>query len=328
MTLTLLCHRSDRAPRAPSLRWLGLAAVFALTLVASGCSKEAEKASTPGAKMQNTATKGTGPVVAKVNGVEIRESDLAMAEEDIGQQLPSTSPEAKRDYLVAYIGDMILLTEAAEAKKLHQSENFEQYLEFARKKLLMGKVLETEAKAAVTEAALRKVYDDAIKQMKPEEEVRVRHILVETEDEAKAIRDGLQKGADFAELAKQKSKDTSTAAEGGDVGYFTNKEQMIPEFTEAAFKLEKGQLSEPVKSPVGWHVIKLEDKRIKQAPKFDEARLQIENFVMRKAQADYMTKLRESAKVERLDKPAAQPQTTPMAPGMAPEAKPAEPEKK
>ncbi len=328
MTLTSLRLCSDRASAMPRLRWPVLAAALALPLIVAGCSKEADNTASKDTKTQTAATqtdtapKGSGAVVAKINGVEVRESDLVLADEDVGQQAPAATPEAKRDYLITYIADTILLTQAAEAKKLHETDEFKQSLDFARKKLLMGKLLESEAKAAVTEPALRKVYDDAIKQMTPEEEVRARHILVETEDEAKAIRDEIEKGADFAELAKQKSKDTGAAAEGGDLGYF-GKAQMVPEFSEAAFKLEKGQLSQPVKSDFGWHIIKIEDKRLKPVPEFEQVRGQIESFAMRKAQAEYLAKLRESAKIERLDKPAAPADT-----GKAPEAKPAEPEKK
>ena len=320
MTSTTLHIRSDCIPMAPRQRWVGLVAALALQLAWSGCSPApTENTSAPDTKT-TAESKGTGPVVAKVNGVEVRESDLALAEADVGAQMPP-SPDSKRDYLITYVGDMILLTQAAEAKKLNESDEFKQHLEFARKKLLMGKLLETEAKAAVSEAALRKVYDDAAKQMSPEEEVRARHILVETEDEAKVVRDELEKGADFAEVAKQKSKDTAAAAEGGDLGYFT-KEQMVPEFAEAAFKLEKDKLSEPVKSPFGWHIIKIEDKRTRPVPEFDQVRPQLENFVMRKAQAEYLTKLRQAATVERLDaKPAEQPQKQP-------DAAPSEPEKK
>ena len=324
MTLTSLRLCSDRASVTPRLRWPGLAAVLALQLIVTGCSKEADNTASKDTKTQTAATqtaapKGTGAVVAKVNGVEVRESDLALANEDIGQQVPAATPEAKRDYLITYIGDTILLTQAAEAKKLHETDEFKQSLDFARKKLLMGKLLESEAKAAVTDSALRKVYDDAIKQMTPEQEVRARHVLVETEDEAKAVREEIEKGADFAEVAKQKSKDPGTAVEGGDLGYFT-KEQMLPEISEPAFKLEIGKLSEPVKSSYGWHIIKTEDKRAKPVPEFEQVRGQVESYAIRKAQAEYLAKLRESAKIERLDKPADA--------GKVPEAKPAEPEKK
>ena len=105
----------------------------------------------------------------------------------------------------------------------------------------------------------------------------------------------------FERIAKEKSKDPGSGAQGGDLGYFT-KDQMVPEFAEMAFKLPKGTISDPVKSQFGWHVIKVEDKRSKAPPEFDKVKDQVETYVMRKAQADYVSKLRESAKVERLDK--------------------------
>jgi peptidyl-prolyl cis-trans isomerase C len=291
----------------------------------------AMSASAPATPAPAAAPKSEGPVVAKVNGVEIREGDIKLAEEDIGQQMTQVPPDAKRDYLVTYVGDMILLTQAAEAKKIDASDDFKQQLEFARKKLLMAKLLDSEAKAASTDAAMRKVYDDATKQMKPEEEVHARHILVETEDEAKAVQEELKKGADFAELAKSKSKDPGAAAEGGDLGFFT-KDQMVPEFAEAAFKLEKGQLSDPVKSPFGWHIILVEEKRTRPVPDFEQVKPQIESFVARKAQSEYLAKLREGAKIERLDKPAASaaPAAAPSTPAPSetkPESPPAEEKK-
>ena len=166
----------------------------------------------------------------------------------------------------------------------------------------MDSLLAIEGKAATTDEAMKKVYEDASKQITGEQEVHARHILVETEDEAKAIADELKKGADFAELAKKKSKDPG-ASDGGDLGFFT-KDQMVPEFSAVAFALEPGKISDPVKSQFGWHIIKVEEKRNRQAPAFDQVKAQIETYVTRKAQADYVAKLREAAKVERLDKPA------------------------
>ncbi len=242
------------------------------------------------------------PLIAKVNGVEIRQSDLTMAEEDLAGNIPpQIQGDAKKDYLVAYLTDVILVAKAAEAKKVQDSKEFKSRLAYTRNKLLMESLLQSEAKAAVTPDATKKVYEDAVKQMGDEQEVRARHILVPSEDEAKAILAELKKGTDFAELAKQKSKDPGAAAEGGDLGYFT-KEQMVPEFAEVAFKLDKGQISDPVKSQFGWHIIKVEDKRKKPAPDFAQVKDQVETYVQRKAQADFITKIREGAKVERLDK--------------------------
>jgi peptidyl-prolyl cis-trans isomerase C len=256
-----------------------------------------------GALSMPVLAEGADPVLARVSGVEIHQSDLALAEEDIGSNIPAQTPEAKHDYLINYVADMILVSKAAEAKKVADSNDFKQRLAFARNKVLMELLLQSEAKSAVTDAAMHKVYEDAAKQMSEEQEVHARHILVEKEDEAKAIATELKGGADFAQLAKQKSKDPG-AAEGGDLGYFT-KDQMVPEFAEVAFKLEKGQISDPVKTQFGWHIIKVEDKRKRQLPEFDKVKDQIETFVQRKAQVEFVTKLRADGKIERLDGPPA-----------------------
>ena len=122
----------------------------------------------------------------------------------------------------------------------------------------------------MTPDAMKKVYEEAVKQITGEQEVHARHILVETEDEAKAVKAELDKGADFAELAKKKSKDPGSA-DGGDLGYFT-KEQMVPEFSAVAFTLEQGKISDPVKSQFGWHIIKVEEKRNRKAPDFEQVK--------------------------------------------------------
>jgi peptidyl-prolyl cis-trans isomerase C len=243
------------------------------------------------------------PVAARVNGFEIRQSDLAIAEQDFGADLPGDSGADKREALIAYYTDMILMARAAEAKGMGSTVDFAKRLSFAKAKLLMDILLQEEAKAAVTDAALRKVYDQAVKDMGKEEEVHARHILVDGEDEAKAVVAELKKGGDFEKLAKAKSKDPSAAQNGGDLGYFT-KEQMVPEFAEVAFKLGKGQLSDPVKSQFGWHVIRTEDKRTKPVPPFDQVKPQLVQFVVRNAQAAMVAKLRKGAQIEKLPAPA------------------------
>jgi len=243
------------------------------------------------------------PLVARVNGFEIHQSDLAIAEEDLGSNLQGATGEAKRDQLVGYLIDMVLVARDAEAKGLGSTTEFARKLQFAKTKLLMETVLQAEAKSAITDEALHKVYDTAVKDMGKEEEVHARHILVATEDEAKTILAELKKGADFATLAKEKSKDPSGKTNGGDLGYFT-KEQMVPEFADVAFKLPKGELSEPVKSQFGWHIIKVEDKRTKPVPTFDQVKPQLEQYVVRNAQAAMITKLRADAKIEKMPAPA------------------------
>src|SRR3954466_3075661 len=242
------------------------------------------------------------PVLAKVNGSEIRQSDMALAEEELGPSLAQMDPATKKDNVLSFLIDMKIVSKDAEDKKVENSEEFKKRLAFTRSRLLMDSLLATEGKAATTDEAMKKVYQDASKQISGEQEVHARHILVESEDEAKAVADELKKGADFAELAKKKSKDPG-ASDGGDLGFFT-KEQMVPEFSAVAFALEPGKISDPVKSQFGWHIIKVEEKRNRKAPDFEQVKSQIETYVTRKAKSDYVAKLREAAKVERMDQPA------------------------
>ena len=291
----------------PTRRWrwaaLAVVAVAAVGITSAAVLMPQQRpALTTPASAQNTAD----PVVAKVDGTEIRQSDIALAEEELGASLPPGGGEQRREQLVAYVIDITLVAKAAEAKKIGDGKDFQQRLAFARNKLLMERMLTNEGKAAASDEAMRKVYDEAKSQMKTEEEVRARHILVETEDEANKLLGEIKGGGDFAELAKTKSKDPSAAAGGGDLGYFT-KEQMVPEFADVAFKMSAGQLSNPVKSQFGWHLIKVEDKRTKPMPEFEQVKEQIETFVTRRAQAELVGKLRESAKVERLDGKPAEP---------------------
>jgi peptidyl-prolyl cis-trans isomerase C len=265
------------------------------------------------------------PLVATVNGTEIRQSDLSLAAEDVGQSLPQGPEEAKRDYLVSYLTDVILLSKAAEAKKIDDAAEFKRRLAFVRQKALMEALLIAEGKTAVTEDTMKAVYQDAIKQMGSDEEVHARHILFRVEkaddkkasDEAeakvKAVIARLKKGEDFVTVAKELTEDPSGKQDGGDLGYFT-KDQMVPEFAEVAFKLDKGAISEPVKTQFGWHVLKVEDKRSKQPPEFDKVKEQLERYVTQKAQVELVTKLRADAKIERMDKKADAPAAAPAEP--------------
>lgn len=293
--MTSLNSPTGPARRSRMVTFATFAALALALPMASGCSQESSSSSTP-------AASASDQVVARVNGVDIRQSDIALAEEDLGAEMQQVPPDQKRDHLITYLADIIMVSQAAEQKKLSESDEFKRRLAMLRNKVLMGLALQDEVKAALTDEAFRKVYDEAVKSMTPQEEVRARHILVENEEEAKAIAEQIKGGADFATLAKEKSKDPG-AAEGGDLGFFT-KDQMVPEFADVAFKMYPGQVSNPVKTQFGWHIIKLEEKRTKPIPEFEKVKDQIETFLTRKAQTEYVAKLRQNAKIERLDKPA------------------------
>ncbi len=259
-------------------------------------------------------------VVAKVDGIAITEKDVQLATEDLGERLAQLPEERKRDEVINYLVDLKLGAKAAADAKIGDTPDFAARLAYYREKVLLDEYLTREGKKAVTPEAAKKLFDDTTKAMAPEEEAHARHILVEDEAQAKAAVERLKKGEDFAKVAAELSKDPGSGKEGGDLGWFT-KDRMVPEFAEAAFKLKKGEISEPVKSQFGWHVIKLEDKRSKPLPDFAAVKPQIDQYLERKAQQDLVLAMREKAKVERLDKPAA-----PAAP--APDAaKPAEPKK-
>jgi peptidyl-prolyl cis-trans isomerase C len=266
------------------------------------------------------ATAAAPKVLATVNGKNITEEDLKIATEDLGSSVPQQlQGKARETYLV----DSQLVVQKAMAEKLDQTPGFTEKLSYMHDKALMEILLSDVAKAATTDEMLHKTYDDAAKAQKPETEVHARHILVPTEAEAQAALKRVKAGEDFAKVAKEVSKDPS--AEGGDLGWFT-KDRMVPEFAEAAFKLEPGQISDPVKSQFGWHIIKLEGKRQKSFPPFDEVRDQIVRYVVQKAQSELIVKLRDSAKIERAE-PETPPGDTaaPAASNEPPASKPANP---
>jgi peptidyl-prolyl cis-trans isomerase C len=251
-------------------------------------------------------------VLAKVNGVEITDDDVKVAIDDIGAGLPQQIQGAEREaYVLDYLIDLKLVARAAEAKKMAESAEFTRRMTYQRDKALMEGLLGDVAKEATTDVELKKVYDEAAKGQKAEIEVSARHILVPTEDEAKAAQKRVKGGEDFAKVADEVSKDPGS--KGGDLGWFT-KDRMVPEFAEAAFKMDKGQISDPVKSQFGWHVIKLEDKREKAFPDFEAVKEQVSRYVVQKAQTEQIVKLREGAKIERTEAAPKVPAETPDSP--------------
>ena len=242
-------------------------------------------------------------VLAKVNGEPITDEDLKLAAEDLGPNIPQQLEGKARDaYILDYLIDGDLVAQKAVAEKLDQTPDFPKKVAYYRQKLLMEALLTKVAKQAATEAEMKKVYEAAAKAQKPEMEIHARHILVATKAEAEAALKRIKAGEDFAKVAKEVSKDPG--AEGGDLGWFT-KERMVPAFAAAAFKLKPGEVSEPVKTQFGWHIIKVEGERESKFPPFDKVKDQLERYVVQKAQAQLIAELRKGAKVERFDTPAA-----------------------
>jgi peptidyl-prolyl cis-trans isomerase C len=234
--------------------------------------------------------------VATVNGKTIPASRAELRLANLIAQGRENSPElqaAVREELVR----LEVLAQESLKKGMDKKSDVKAQLDFARQQVLIGAYLNDYAtKLKLADADVQKEYD-AIKASLGEKEYKARHILVESEGEAKDIVAKLQKGEKFEELAKA-SKDPGSKDRGGELGW-ANKASYVPPFSEAMVKLEKGKFTEtPVKSDFGWHVIQLDDVRELKAPPFDEVKPQIVQRMRQQAVEKHVLELRNKAKVE------------------------------
>jgi peptidyl-prolyl cis-trans isomerase C len=247
-----------------------------------------------------TESQAQEKVVAKVNGKTITEADMQLAEAEIGNELGSIPPNARRRVILEYIIENALFADAAEAAKLDKGIAFDERMQYWRRRALREYYFEAELKKSISDADAKNFYDQQVGSAKPQEEVHARHILVESEALAKELRDKIAKGEDFVALAKEHTKDPGSKDSGGDLGYF-GRGQMVPVFEETAFKLAKGEVSAPVKSQFGWHIVKVEDRRQRGAPPFDSIKDRlVASMIHRKAQ-EVANDLRAKAQLEYID---------------------------
>lgn len=218
-------------------------------------------------------------VVATVGGESITEADLSFAAEDLVQELQQMPPEERRPFLLRVLIDMKVLAAAGREAGMADTPLFQQRLQYLEERALRRAYFADTIANAVTEEAVRAEYDKFTADFQPADEIRASHILVATEEEAKAIKADLDGGADFATIAKEKSIDPG-AANGGDLGFF-GKGMMVAPFEEAAFALtDIGQVSDPVQSQFGWHVIRLEEKRQSAPPAFEQVAGQLQQQLL------------------------------------------------
>lgn len=240
-------------------------------------------------------------VVATVEGQPITEADITLAEGELDQQFARLPPDQKRAAALSAIIEIRVMANKATASKLDEDEEFKRRMAFLNQRALHAAVIEKQVAPLVTDEAVRARYDAEIAAAKPSNEVKARHILVKTKEEAEAIIKQLDEGGDFEALAKEKSGDPGSGANGGDLGWF-GPGQMVPEFETAAFALENGAHSkEPVQSQFGFHVIKVEDRRVQQPPAFEQVRDQIRQIVFRDKYLETVKELRSTAAVEITD---------------------------
>jgi peptidyl-prolyl cis-trans isomerase C len=240
------------------------------------------------------------PIVAKVNGTAITRADL----EALQSQLPPFAQQQPLSALYPRLVDRLVDGKLVLAKA--KSEKFEQDPEVRKQiALLQDRVIEQiwvhrQIDKQLTDEVLKKAYDESIKSFKAEDQVRARHILVPTKEEADKLLARLKKGEDFAALAKEASKDGS-ASSGGDLGFF-GKGQMVKPFEEAAFGLKMGEVSKaPVQSQFGWHLIKVEERKPSTPPSFEESKAELKESRSRELADKIVADLRKDAKIERFD---------------------------
>ena len=278
-------------------------------------AKPPAAAATPAAK---------DPVVATVNGQPIRLSELEVAQQSLPQQYRSMPLQAVFPALLDRIIDSKLVVQEGKKTKITDDAAFKKRLAFVEEQVIQDYWIQREIAKKVTADKLRQRYEEKLKSLPSEEEVHARHILVATEDEAKALIAEIKKGVAFDKLAKEKSTDKASGAEGGDLGWF-KKSDMVKEFADAAFELKKGAMTEtPVKTQFGYHVVQVEDRRKAPPPAYEELADQLREEMAREAVTAQLDLMRSGAKVEKFNMDGSKPDVAPAKPA-TPAAAPAKP---
>ena len=282
----------QRAVRLSQAVLLGsvLTGVCAAGLVVQGAAVQAEE-----------AAKADDVVVATVNGSEIRFSDVLLAEEEMGQSLAQLPEQTRFQYMLSMLIDRQILADAARKDGMEEDPEVLRRQAYFNTKALRDVYWTKRLLAEVTEEKAKEYYQATIAAAEPEEEIHGRHILVPSEDAARAAMAEIAGGKKFEDVAAAVSAGPSKT-EGGDLGYFVRGD-MVPAFSEVAFALKDGEVSEPVKTKFGWHVITVENRRLRETPSYEAVRDRLMGEMVQVKSQELMDSLREGAKI---DLPGAQ----------------------
>jgi len=242
---------------------------------------------------------GGDPVVARVNGETILRSEVVRELQGMGSQAQSIPPQMLYPQLLEKAIVTKMVSAKGYAEKLQNDKEVKERLKDAEAQIVADVYIRKTVTPKITEDKIKARYDELSSKFKPEDEVRARHILVPTEAEADELLKKIKGGEDFAKLATDKSKDTGSAKQGGDLGYFP-RSAMVKPFAEAAFGMKVGDISEkPVKSDFGYHIIKVEDRRKSSPPPMAEVKEQLTNQVGQEMVASMIKDMQSKAKIER-----------------------------
>lgn len=238
-------------------------------------------------------------VVAKVDGAAITETDVELAREEIGDQLSRVPADQQRRILIEFLIENQLIAKQAETGAASSSDDFKQRMDYWRRRALRDSYFQNYIETQVSDTDAQAFYDREVKS-KAGEQIKASHILVAKEDQAKEIYELLVHDGDFAELAKKHSLDPGSKVNGGDLGFF-GKGRMVPPFEQAAFALKDGEISEPVKSQFGWHIIKVTDRKTETPPSFDSLKDRIKMVLLRRKAKTLVDGFRAQAAIEYID---------------------------
>jgi len=273
-------------------RHAAMALVLVAALLAAPVQLHAQKAET------KSAVPAKKTVVAKVEGETIYRHDVEAAFRSLPPEIQNRGLDNVYENVLEMLIERRMVTIYGRRENFHKDKEVKRRLKLAEDQIIREVYLNRLIKKYLTEDRVRAHYDQFVKKNPPKEEVRARHVLVKDEAKAKSLIGEIQGGKDFAEVAKANSVGPS-APRGGDLGYFTQGE-MVKAFSDVAFALKKGEVSKtPVKTQFGWHIIKVEDKRMRKAPPYDKIKVQMQREVFAELGQNFLRQYREQAKVER-----------------------------
>ena len=250
-------------------------------------------------------------VVLKVAGEEVNKSEIDAMLKNIfpGGNAPAFETfdaKIKDNILRGIASEHIIYSEAVKSN-VAQSEEVKKKIAESTRQIFVQEFLKNKSKELATDEKLKALYEEKVKSNN-QEEVHARHILLKKEEDAKEVHKKIINGGDFEKIAKEKSEDKGSGASGGDLGWFTA-DKMVAEFSKAAFAMKKGEISNPVKSDFGWHIIKLEDRRKAPVEEFEKMKPNLLNKVV----SDYVAELVKHVKIITVDEKGVEKELTPEA---------------
>ncbi len=240
---------------------------------------------------------GGNKVIATVNGIEVYQRDYDLAEKLMARETERMSADQRKQVILSVLTDTLIMSQLAETAGIPGSDEYKERLKFTIRRVKRDIYVQKTITEKVTDAQIEARYKDLLAKNPPAKQVRARHILVKTKEEAEAVIKELDGGGDFVKLAKEKSTGPS-GPRGGDLGFF-GKGQMVPAFDKAVFAMKKGEhTKEPVKTNFGWHVIKLEGERQDAPPPLAQVSDQLRTILAQEQLEAFVKEERAKAKIE------------------------------